>query len=260
MVSVRRVAPVLLLMVTIPLVAADKAKSKKSQSSSRPPRELHLVGDHWTPYLPPDPATYPPNARTHAIKQGETLSGIAQQEYQRVPLAADLGERTPGSPTRTGSIPATSSFCRAKRLPLQSAPRQRRQPRKPQRARGRLVGTQRWTVDDRKRRGLAGAGRPAPWPDHRRRGASRAGACAARSGSRRLLLRLHRRSEGADAELHRSVRRRRDDVQAGRPRSGRKRFRGRLVVRRRRNVDGTGRRRHVHDHRRRRHDHASAHG
>lgn len=82
MVSVRRVAPVLLLVVTIPLFAATKAKSKKSgSSSSHPPRELHLVGDHWTPYNPPDPATYPPTARTHAIKAGDTLSGIAQKEY-----------------------------------------------------------------------------------------------------------------------------------------------------------------------------------
>jgi len=92
MVSVRRVAPVLLLMVTIPLVAATKAKSKKSESSSRPPHELHLVGDHWTPYLSPDPATYPPNARTHTIKQGETLSGIAQQEYHSAYLWPQIWE------------------------------------------------------------------------------------------------------------------------------------------------------------------------
>ncbi len=92
MVSVRRVAPVLLLLVTIPLVGADKATTKKSESSSRPPRELHLVRGHWTPYNPPDPATYLPNARTHTIKQGETLSGIAQAEHGSANLWPQIWE------------------------------------------------------------------------------------------------------------------------------------------------------------------------
>ena len=39
MVSVRRVAPVLLLVAALPLFGAEK---------SRPPRDLHQVGDHWT--------------------------------------------------------------------------------------------------------------------------------------------------------------------------------------------------------------------
>ncbi|HEX9163455.1 MAG TPA: LysM peptidoglycan-binding domain-containing protein [Thermoanaerobaculia bacterium] len=86
-------APVLLLLVTIPLAAATKAKSKKSESSSsRPPRELHLVRGHWTPYNPPDPATYPPTAKSHEIKQGETLSGIAKQEYGNAYLWPQLWE------------------------------------------------------------------------------------------------------------------------------------------------------------------------
>src|SRR2546430_8774595 len=72
MVSVRRVAPVLLLVLAMPLVGAEK------KSSSRPPRDLHRFGDHWTPYNPPDPATYPPGAKTYAIKQGDTLWGIAK--------------------------------------------------------------------------------------------------------------------------------------------------------------------------------------
>jgi LysM domain-containing protein len=77
MVSVRRVAPILLLAVAIPALAeAPKAKPK---STSHPPRELHRVGDHWTPYNPPDPATYPPGAKTYTIKPGDTLWGLAQQ-------------------------------------------------------------------------------------------------------------------------------------------------------------------------------------
>jgi hypothetical protein len=51
------------------------------KQSSRPPRDLHRVGDHWTAYNPPDPATYPAGARTHTIVQGNTLWGLAQQYY-----------------------------------------------------------------------------------------------------------------------------------------------------------------------------------
>jgi hypothetical protein len=74
MVCVRRVAPVLLLLVTIPAFA-------QSKSSSRPPSDLHRVGDHYTAYNPPDPATYPPGSRTHTIRSGDTLWALAQQYY-----------------------------------------------------------------------------------------------------------------------------------------------------------------------------------
>lgn len=84
MVSVRRVAPVLLLLMALPLAA--------QQTSSRPPRNLHLVGDHWTPYNPPDPATYPANARTHTIVAGDTLWALAQQYYGNAYLWPQLWE------------------------------------------------------------------------------------------------------------------------------------------------------------------------
>lgn len=74
MVSVRRVAPVLLLLMALPAFAAPK-------QSSTPPRELHRVGDHWTAYNPPDPATYPAGAKTHTIRAGDTLWGLAQQYF-----------------------------------------------------------------------------------------------------------------------------------------------------------------------------------
>ncbi|MDQ3282938.1 MAG: LysM peptidoglycan-binding domain-containing protein [Acidobacteriota bacterium] len=70
----RRVAPVLLLVL-----AATSAFAQKQ--TSRPPRDLHRVGDHWTAYNPPDPATYPAGARTHTIAPGNTLWGLAQQYY-----------------------------------------------------------------------------------------------------------------------------------------------------------------------------------
>ena len=84
MVSVRRVAPVLLLLVAIPALA--------QKSSSRPPRELHRVGDHWTAYNPPDPTTYPPNARRHTIAAGDTLWALAQKYYGNAYLWPQLWE------------------------------------------------------------------------------------------------------------------------------------------------------------------------
>jgi LysM domain len=73
MVSVRRVAPFLLLVIATTAMA--------QQQSSQPPRELHRVGDHWTAYNPPDPATYPAGAKTHTIAAGNTLWGLAVQYY-----------------------------------------------------------------------------------------------------------------------------------------------------------------------------------
>ena len=78
MVCVRRVAPVLLMVMTVPAFVAVAATPKMS---SHPPRQLHRVGDHWTPYNPPDPATYPAGAKTYTIKGGDTLWGLATQFY-----------------------------------------------------------------------------------------------------------------------------------------------------------------------------------
>jgi hypothetical protein len=79
------VAPVLLLVI-----AATGAFAQRQ--SSQPPRELHRVGDHWTPYNPPDPASYPPGARTHEIKAGDTLWALAQQYYNNSYLWPQLWE------------------------------------------------------------------------------------------------------------------------------------------------------------------------
>src|SRR6476619_1396176 len=79
MVCVRRVAPVLLFVMTLPAFGASAAKPKMS---SHPPRELHRVGDHWTAYNPPDPATWPAGAKTYTIKQGDTLWTLAQQFFK----------------------------------------------------------------------------------------------------------------------------------------------------------------------------------
>src|SRR3954447_19663566 len=87
MVSVRRVVvPVLLLVVAIPAFGAAR------KSSSHPPRELHRVGDHWTPYNPPDPATWPAGSKTYTIKQGDTLWGLAQQFFKNAYMWPQLWE------------------------------------------------------------------------------------------------------------------------------------------------------------------------
>ena len=85
MVCVRRVAPVLLLVI-----AATGAFAQKQ--SSQPPRDLHRVGDHWTAWNPPDPASYPAGAKTHEIKAGDTLWALAQQYFNSPYLWPQLWE------------------------------------------------------------------------------------------------------------------------------------------------------------------------
>jgi hypothetical protein len=87
MVSVRRVAPVLLMATLFVALTASAQRQ-----SSQPPRDLHRVGDHWTAYNPPDPATYPAGARTHEIKSGDTLWQLAQQYYSNAYLWPQLWE------------------------------------------------------------------------------------------------------------------------------------------------------------------------
>src|SRR5260221_13420566 len=87
MVSVRRVAPILLL-AAIPVFGA----AKEATSSSHPPRELHRVGDHWTAYNPPDAGSYSPGAKTITVKQGDTLWGLAQQSFKNAYLWPQLWE------------------------------------------------------------------------------------------------------------------------------------------------------------------------
>lgn len=89
MVSVRRVAPVLLFVIATITVAVPVSAQKQS---SQPPRDLHRVGEHWTAYNPPDPATYPAGARTHEIKSGDTLWELAQEYYSNGYLWPQLWE------------------------------------------------------------------------------------------------------------------------------------------------------------------------
>ncbi len=71
---------------------AKATTAAKRESSSRPPHDLHMVRGHWTAYNPPDPATYPPTAKTYTIVQHDTLSGIARQQYGNANLWPQLWE------------------------------------------------------------------------------------------------------------------------------------------------------------------------
>ncbi len=75
MVRVRCAVAVLLVLVCLPSFGATR------KSSSRPPKDLHKVGDHWTPYNPPDPGSFPAGSTVHIIVPGDTLWGLAAKSY-----------------------------------------------------------------------------------------------------------------------------------------------------------------------------------
>src|SRR5262245_18817101 len=50
--------------------------------STTPPRNLRKVGNHWTPYQPPDPESFPEGAQIHVIVNGDTLWGMAGTHFQ----------------------------------------------------------------------------------------------------------------------------------------------------------------------------------
>jgi hypothetical protein len=83
---VRGVVPVLLLLAALPVFGASK------KSSSRPPAELHRVGDHWTAYNPPDPATFPPGTQSYTIVKGDTLWDLGKKFYGNAFLWPQLWE------------------------------------------------------------------------------------------------------------------------------------------------------------------------
>ena len=85
MVRVRCVVSILLIVAAVPLAYANE--------SSRPPADLHKVGDHWTPYNPPDPSTVPAGAKVHTIEKGDTLWDLANKYYGNPYLWPQLWEQ-----------------------------------------------------------------------------------------------------------------------------------------------------------------------
>ncbi len=111
-----------LLMVLISAAAALTAPTPAHgqapappQEPTRPPQPLHLVGDHWTPYTPPDEASFPAGTRVHRIVKGDTLWDLAAAYLKDPYLWPHIWERNqyildshwiyPGDPLLIPSIP-----------------------------------------------------------------------------------------------------------------------------------------------------------
>ncbi len=82
-----RIARLFVFVLVIPgLVAAQ-------QAVTQPPQPLHMVGDHWTPYNPPQ--DFPEGSKVYTIKKGDTLWALAKQFLGDPYLWPQLWERNP---------------------------------------------------------------------------------------------------------------------------------------------------------------------
>jgi hypothetical protein len=64
-----------------------------AQAVSPPPKPLHLVGDHWTPYDPP--SELPEGVTVHIVVKGDTLWDLARQYLNDPYLWPQIWERNP---------------------------------------------------------------------------------------------------------------------------------------------------------------------
>jgi len=60
-----------------PAVAPPEGSLSHPTGPHHPPTEGKFVGDHWTPYEPPDPESFPPGSEVHIIVKGDTLWDLA---------------------------------------------------------------------------------------------------------------------------------------------------------------------------------------
>lgn len=60
-------------------------------ADTRPPRNLHLVGDHWTPWDPP--TSFPEGSEVYIIEKGDTLWDLSNRFYGDPYLWPQLWER-----------------------------------------------------------------------------------------------------------------------------------------------------------------------
>lgn len=103
----RRTAIAVIVVVCASLVGAQSGVNP-------PPRPLHKVGDHWTPYNPP--TEFPPGVEVYIIKPGDTLWDLARRFLGNPYLWPQLWERNqyirdahwiyPGDPLIIGPKPA----------------------------------------------------------------------------------------------------------------------------------------------------------
>jgi len=66
---------------TVVAAPSTSTAAMTEPAPTAPPRNLRKVGDHWTPYNPPDPESFTPDATLHIISAGETLWGLADLTY-----------------------------------------------------------------------------------------------------------------------------------------------------------------------------------
>jgi hypothetical protein len=59
-------------------------------AADRPPQDLHLVGDHWTAWDPPQP---PAGVQVHIIERGDTLWDLAAKNYGNPYLWPQIWEK-----------------------------------------------------------------------------------------------------------------------------------------------------------------------
>lgn len=64
---------------TLFVAAALAAALGAVEAADTPPRDLHLVGDHWTAWDPP--TEFPPGSEVHVIERGDTLWDLAARFY-----------------------------------------------------------------------------------------------------------------------------------------------------------------------------------
>jgi LysM repeat protein len=104
-----RVRLAVVVLVSALLGATAASAASRPSHSGHPPRNLHLVGDHWTAWNPPDPQ---PGVETYTIAKGDTLWDLAKRFYGNPYLWPQLWEKNqyildahwiyPGDPLVTG--------------------------------------------------------------------------------------------------------------------------------------------------------------
>jgi len=76
--------------LSVLLLAIVLCASTIASASSRPPRDLHLVGDHWTAWNPPVP---PAGAEVYVVVRGDTLWDLAAKFYSNPYLWPQIWEK-----------------------------------------------------------------------------------------------------------------------------------------------------------------------
>ncbi len=80
--NARRLLQCLVIALLVPAVAA---------AANRPPKNLHLVGDHWTAWDPP--TSFPEGSEVYTIRRGDTLWDLAARFHGNPYLWPQIWER-----------------------------------------------------------------------------------------------------------------------------------------------------------------------